>query len=159
VKHRAPMGWLEHRIPPPVVGLLAGALMWGISHVTPGLRFPFPGHVATAIAIAIAGMSLDLAALLEFRRARTTVNPLRPEKASALVTSGVFGWTRNPMYLGLAIVLVGWAVYLANAPALVGVAAFAGYLNRFQIAPEERSLEARFGAEFLRYREEVRRWL
>jgi protein-S-isoprenylcysteine O-methyltransferase Ste14 len=72
-------------------------------------------------------LSLDLAGVLEFRRARTTINPLRPENASALVTSGIFGWTRNPMYLGFAIVLFGWAVYLANPLALVGPAVFAAY--------------------------------
>jgi protein-S-isoprenylcysteine O-methyltransferase Ste14 len=151
--------WLEHRIPPPVIGLLAGAAMWGIDQVVPSLRYPFAGQQLLALAIGAVGLALDVAGLVEFRRQRTTINPLRPQKASALVRSGIFRLTRNPMYLGMATVLAGWGVYLANPLSLIAIPAYIAYLNRFQIAPEERALESRFGADFARYRAEVRRWL
>jgi protein-S-isoprenylcysteine O-methyltransferase Ste14 len=153
------MRWLEHRIPPPVVGLLAAAAMWGIDRLFPSLRFPFAGHVAVAAVIGAVGLAVDIAGILQFWKLRTTVNPLRPEKVAALVTGGILRWTRNPMYLGMAVMLLGWAAYLSNPLSLLGIPCFVAYLDRFQIAPEERALQARFGAEFLAYRERVRRWL
>ena len=96
---------------------------------------------------------------MEFRRGKTTVNPMTPEAASTLVTAGVYRWTRNPMYLGFGVALVGWAVWLANGAAFVPLFLYVLYMNRFQIGPEERALEARFGAAFTDYRKRVRRWL
>ena len=153
------MRWLESRVPPPLVGLAAGAAMWGIDRWLPSLRFPFPGHVALALAIGVAAFAVDVAGMVAFLRARTTVNPLRPEKASTLVTWGIFRRTRNPMYLGMAMLLVAWAVYLANPVSVVLIPLFVVYMNRFQIAPEERALESRFGAQFIEYRDRVGRWL
>lgn len=153
------MTWLEHRVPPPVIGLLAAAAMWGVDRLVPSLRFPYAGHVAVAAVIGIVGLAVDIAGILQFRKLRTTVNPLRPGKASALVTGGILHWTRNPMYLGMAVMLLGWAAYLSNPLSLLGIPCFVAYLDRFQIAPEERALQARFGAAFLAYRERVRRWL
>jgi protein-S-isoprenylcysteine O-methyltransferase Ste14 len=109
--------------------------------------------------LATAGACISLMAVISFRRARTTVNPLRPGTASTLVTGGIYRHTRNPMYLGLSIILLGWAVYLANAPALLLLPGFVLYIYRFQIVPEERTLAALFGAEYQAYRTRVRRWL
>jgi protein-S-isoprenylcysteine O-methyltransferase Ste14 len=133
--------------------------MWGLARLAPSLHSPFPGHIALAFVIGALGLLANIAGFLQFRRARTTVNPMKLEAVSALVTSGIFRWTRNPMYLGFALVLVAWAAYLANPLSLLGVAFLIAYLNRFQIAPEERVLERRFGEQFLAYRESVRRWL
>jgi protein-S-isoprenylcysteine O-methyltransferase Ste14 len=72
---------------------------------------------------------------------------------------GVYRWTRNPMYLGMAVLLLAWGLWLANGAALAVISLFVAYLNRFQIAPEERALQARFGDEFTAYRARVRRWL
>jgi protein-S-isoprenylcysteine O-methyltransferase Ste14 len=87
------------------------------------------------------------------------VNPMTPEASSALVVAGIFRWTRNPMYLGMLVVLIAWALWLSNALAFIVLPLFVAYLNRFQILPEERALQARFGAEFERYCRSVRRWL
>jgi protein-S-isoprenylcysteine O-methyltransferase Ste14 len=100
-----------------------------------------------------------LAGLAAFRRARTTVNPLQPDRASALVSAGIYRYTRNPMYLALAMALLAWGLWLGHAVAPCGVAIFVAWMNRYQIAPEERALAGLFGAEFERYRREVRRWL
>jgi protein-S-isoprenylcysteine O-methyltransferase Ste14 len=133
------------------------AAMLGLAWVAPALTFPIPSLLA--FPVAAVGVSLDAVALVHFLRSRTTINPLKPESASALVTGGIYRLTRNPMYLGLATLLLAWAFYLGNLAALAGVPVFILYMNRFQIAAEERALEARFGAEYAAYRARVRRWL
>jgi len=146
---------LELRIPPPVVAGVCALLMGFV----PELPFAFPGHRALALALAGLGIALGVAAVVQFKRARTTIHPQDPEKSTALVTSGVYRFTRNPMYLGMLTLLAAWALWLANAAALIVLPLFVGYLNRFQIAPEERALQARFGAAFADYRRAVRRWI
>jgi protein-S-isoprenylcysteine O-methyltransferase Ste14 len=133
--------------------------MWLVARFSPALAVDLPGRIVAALALAVAGAVVALAGVAEFRRVRTTVNPLRPDRASALVTSGVFRWTRNPMYLGLALALLGWAAFLAHPLAALGVPVFVVWMSRWQIPREERALEALFGAEFARYRTRVRRWL
>jgi protein-S-isoprenylcysteine O-methyltransferase Ste14 len=133
--------------------------MWIVARLAPALAVNLAGRLAAALVLALAGAAVALAGVSEFGRARTTVNPLRPERASALVVSGIFRRTRNPMYLGLAIVLLGWAWYLAHPVAALGVPAFVAWMNRSQIPREERALEQLFGAEFVRYKSRVRRWL
>jgi len=100
-----------------------------------------------------------LAGVFEFRRHRTTIDPVRIEAASSLVTSGIFGVTRNPMYLGLAAILLGAAIVLRSPLALVGPAVFVAYIWRFQIIPEERVMREKFGADYAAYRQLVRAWL
>ena len=148
------------RTVPPVAALLCVAVpMWLIARLAPALAVELPGRRAAALVLAGAGAAVALSGVAEFRRARTTVNPLRPERASALVVSGIFRRTRNPMYLGLAIVLLGWAWYLSHPLAALGVPAFVAWMNRLQIPREEHALEQLFGAEFEHYRTRVRRWL
>lgn len=153
------MTFLEHRIPPPIVGLLCGTAMWFAS--VPASSFATGGGIRAGLAILVCGLgfAVMLAGVVSFRRARTTVNPLKPESATALVTGGVYRYTRNPMYLGMLLVLLGWAVFLASPAALAGPVAFALYIQRFQIRPEERALEALFGEAFVQYRSRVRAWL
>jgi protein-S-isoprenylcysteine O-methyltransferase Ste14 len=153
------MHGLELRIPPPVVALLMAAIMWGISLAAPPVAMPAPLRVATAIAIALAGAVIAVAGVIALRRAKTTVSPLKPETTSSIVTSGVYGFTRNPMYVGLALALLAWAVFVSSAWALLALAGFVLYMNRFQIVPEERVLAAQFGASYSAYRARVRRWL
>ena len=154
-----PMQALELKIPPPVVALLIAGAMWGISLVAPLFEVPASIRVVAAATIALAGVGFTSAGIISFRRARTTINPLKPETASALVCSGIYGMTRNPMYVGLLFVLFAWAVFLSSAWALLGPLALVLYLNRFQIAPEERVLSAMFGSGYSAYKSRVRRWL
>jgi protein-S-isoprenylcysteine O-methyltransferase Ste14 len=149
----------ELKIPPPVLALLLLFVMWGISLLTPPIALPpFIPEVASR-AVALIGGALSLAGAISFRLAKTTVNPLKPEKASSLVRSGIYRFTRNPMYLGLLFVLLAGAMFLSSAWALVGPLAFVLYINRFQIAPEEKILAAKFGADYSAYCAKVRRWL
>lgn len=153
------MRTLELKIPPPVVALLVAGAMWGISRAAPLLDVPAFMRVAAAATIALAGVVCTLAGVISFRRARTTVNPMKPQTTSSLVCSGIYRVTRNPMYLGLGCGLVAWAVFLSSAWALLGPAAFVLYMNRFQIGPEEKALSALFGEAYSVYQSRVRRWL
>jgi protein-S-isoprenylcysteine O-methyltransferase Ste14 len=109
--------------------------------------------------LSLLGGVFSLGGIVAFRRARTTVNPHRPAKATVLVTTGVYRVTRNPMYLGLVFLLVASTVYLSVPLLLFGPLAFVLYIGRFQIRPEERVLAGLFGAEYSRYTSRVRRWL
>lgn len=150
---------LELKIPPVVVLAIVAALMWLGSRIAPAAGFPVPARVAIALGFAVAGVGIAIAGIVSFRYAKTTVNPLKPEGASSLVTSGVYRLTRNPMYLGAMTALVGWAIFLANAVGFVFVPLFVLYMNLFQIGPEERALASLFGPEFAAYLAKVRRWL
>ncbi|WP_273820971.1 methyltransferase family protein [Pseudomonas asplenii] len=151
---------MDNRIPPPLVATLFGLLAWFAARHLPGtLALAIEWRVGLALIVLLAGVTICLAGVFSFRRARTTVNPLRPETASALVRSGIYRYTRNPMYLGFATVLVAWSIFLAWPPALLGVLGFVIYMNRFQIGPEERALAGLFGRDFTQYCSQVRRWL
>jgi protein-S-isoprenylcysteine O-methyltransferase Ste14 len=153
------MRFLELRIPPPIVGLAVAAGMWVIAHQAAVVQLPKLLTLSVAAALGAIGAAVALAGVHSFRRARTTVNPLKPETSATLVATGVYSFTRNPMYLGMVLVLIAWAVYLASFWSLVGPAFFALYITRFQIVPEERVLHKLFGAPFAEYKKRVRRWL
>ena len=146
-------------MPPPVVAATAALLMWLLALPFPSLDLDLPARNAVAGIFAALALLIGAAAIYGFRKARTTIHPMRPQESSALVTGGVYRATRNPMYLGMLLILIGWAYIVANIAALAMLPLFVAYLNRFQIAPEEKALQARFGAEFEQYKGKVRRWL
>ena len=146
-------------MPPPIVAAVVAALMYWMARLFADASFEVPWRLAASALLFAIGAALDITGLVHFMRAKTTVNPLDPDAASVLITGGVYRFTRNPMYLGLATLLLAWAIWLGNLVALAGVALFVWFMNRFQIAPEERALEARFGSEYSRYRSRVRRWI
>lgn len=150
---------LDNRIPPPLIAASAALLIVLLSFL-PG-HFPLPYGLRIVLMIALFGMGmlLGIGGVIAFKRAQTTVNPLKPETASTLVVGGVYQYSRNPMYTGLALWLVAWALYLDSVIALAGVAVFVSYMTRFQIKPEERAMQALFGAQFALYKARVRRWL
>lgn len=150
---------LDNKIPPPVIAIVSGILMWWISSITSGIQVESSLRVLVALLMVSVGAFFCLAGFVSFRRARTTVNPLKPENATALVDTGIYRISRNPMYLGFAFFLLGWAVYLGSFVSWIGVPAFVLYINRFQITPEERALRALFGTEFESYKSRTRCWL
>jgi len=153
------MDSLELKIPPPAVALLLALLMWLSSSLVQPLQVPWSFRVATALCLAAIGQSISIAGMLSFRRAGTTINPFRPNASSSLVSSGIYRFTRNPMYVGLLLTLLGWAAFLASLSALVLVPLFVLYINRFQIKPEERALSSLFGSDYTAYKTRVRKWL
>lgn len=150
---------LETKIPPPIVAALLLAPMWLLSLALPQVPVAAPTRIYAAVAVALIGGAFSIAGAIAFRKAKTTVNPLSPEKASTLVTSGVYRVTRNPMYVALLLALVAWAVFLSSPVALAGPVGFIAYVNRFQIEPEERALSTLFGNMYAKYSSSVRRWL
>ncbi len=150
---------LELKIPPVAIALLVGVLMWTPTKFAPSFAFTLPAGRLIAVGVAVVGVVIAALGVITFRRAKTTVNPLDPGSASSLVVTGIYRRTRNPMYLGVLLVLFGWGLWLANALALPVAAGFILLLNRLQIQPEERILTERFGAAYTDYRSRVRRWL
>lgn len=150
---------LELRIPPlALAAAFAGAIALASAYA-PLLRLPIPGHRFAAASLAVAGLAIAVAGVAQFRRARTTVNPTSPERTSVVVTTGLYRWSRNPMYVGMALILLGAAAWTSTLAGYLLVAGFCAYLTRFQIVPEERSLVASFGPEYGRYMKRVRRWV
>jgi protein-S-isoprenylcysteine O-methyltransferase Ste14 len=147
------------KIPPVLVSVIFAALMWLVSRSTPGIDLPATLRVVCLVLFATAGAVIGLSAVVSFKKAQTTVNPLTLEACSSLVDSGMFRFTRNPMYLALLLGLAGWALFLGNVYSLALTALFVTYMNRFQIQPEEQALEAVFGEAFIDYQRRVRRWL
>jgi protein-S-isoprenylcysteine O-methyltransferase Ste14 len=139
--------------------LLLGCFTWLCAQQMSSLSFAFTGQSIAALALGLGGFALNLAPKLVFARAGTTVNPLKPETSSHLVTTGIYRYTRNPMYLGHAAILLGWVSYLGNAVGLFAVAAFILYVSRFQVQPEERHLSTLFPEQYAAYAKRTRRWL
>ncbi|MEO6004494.1 MAG: isoprenylcysteine carboxylmethyltransferase family protein [Opitutus sp.] len=147
------------RIPPVAVVVITGMLAWLGCRAYPALKVESAAGLWLTAALMAAGAGCSLGGVLSFRRARTTVNPMTPEAATTLVISGIYRFTRNPMYLGFALLLGAWATWLANPVALLALPLFVSYLNRFQIRAEEAALHARFGSAFTHYQAQVRRWI
>ncbi len=150
---------MKNKIPPPIVTLVFIIISFGISELWPSISF---GNVLPSqlpILVIIIAAIIMIWAVIAFRRAKTTVNPLQPEKASSLVTSGIFSLSRNPMYLGMLLILIAAVLQFANALNIVTVGLFTLYMNIFQIKPEEDVLTTLFGDEFKAYCRKTRRWI
>lgn len=144
---------LETRLPPPVLLVALLFVVWALPGSTAS-----PAQAMIGMAVVLLGFSINAWPKSQFRNAGTTVNPVRPEQSSVLITSGLYRYSRNPMYLGYALALLGWVVCQGKLLGLFAVAFFIGYITRFQILPEERQLSARFPAEYAAYKRAVRRW-
>ena len=149
---------LELKVPPVALVFLFGALMWLVSAYSP-FTIALPWRWWFGLIVCTVGVATALAGVLAFRRAKTTVHPLTPEATTTIVTSGIYRFTRNPMYLGFLLVLAGWAIYLSNLLDFALLPLFVWFMNRFQIVPEERALSAKFSHVFTAYKCSVRRWL
>ena len=150
---------LEHRVPPVVVWLSCAALTWQLARIQHQPRLTFAGRVPLVFLLVVASLFIGAGGLKAFQQNRTTVDPLAPERASQLVTGGVYGFTRNPMYVALAGLLAAWGVLLGRPAALLGVPVFVAYITQYQIKPEERALKRLFGQDYLAYKQRVRRWI
>jgi protein-S-isoprenylcysteine O-methyltransferase Ste14 len=134
-----------------IAGIVALHLLLPVTRVVSA-----PWSYLGAIPLAL-GVALNLVADSAFKRHATTVKPF--EEPSALVVSGAFRLSRNPMYLGFVLMLGGLAVLLGSLTPYAVVAAFAVAMDRIFIRLEEQTLQARFGADWLAYRARVRRWI
>jgi protein-S-isoprenylcysteine O-methyltransferase Ste14 len=153
------LSFLDLRVPPVFLTLIVAAAMWGTAPVSLSGAAGSLVRSVLAASIASAGLIFGLLGVAAFRRARTSVNPLRPSNVTSFVATGPYRLSRNPMYVGLLFVLIGWAFFLAAPANVLWLVAFVVYLTRFQIIPEERVLHSIFGATYDSYRRSVRRWL
>jgi len=147
------------KVPPPIQALVCGILMWAVDRQVPSGQFEFAIRLPMAILFAVAGIVLAVFSMLAFRRARTTVDPFHPEEASQLVVDGFFGYSRNPMYVSLALVLISWAIWLGCVYNVAVLILFVTYITFFQIKPEEEALRSLFGETYEHYCSTVRRWI
>lgn len=146
---------MQNRIPPPLLALALLLAMWLTAPPHPAPQW----SIVLAVGLFIAAGAFGLPALHAFRRAGTTIDPVRIGRATSLVTGGVYRFSRNPMYLSLALLLSAWAMWLGGAWVWAGPVFLVLWLDQLQIRPEERAMTARFGEDYLRYRAKVRRWL
>ncbi len=133
--------------------------MFGVSKIAPALKFSLGGSTGLGIGLAVIGLSSGIMGVMQFKKAQTTPNPKEIDKATSLVISGIYQYTRNPMYLGLTLILLGWALYLSNFLAFILIPLFMMYITRFQIRPEERMMAQKFGDKYRAYVSRVRRWI
>ncbi len=147
------------RFPPPLVyaGMLLLGLGIGRLLGDPPIGLDIKVASLAGMILAIAGLGLIFAALLRFRRAGTNPEPWR--QTTAFVASGVYRWTRNPMYLGMALIFAGLALIFDSLATLLLLPFVVILIDRQVIAREERYLEAKFGDDYRAYKDKVRRWL
>ncbi|WP_276167172.1 methyltransferase family protein [Zobellia alginiliquefaciens] len=146
------------RIPPAIVFVIFAGLMYLLATFSPVGYFDFFGRIYLTGALLVFAAIIAVAALFQFFRLRTTIDPTHPSKASKLVENGIFAFSRNPMYLALLVLLLAWGIWLGNAFNTLLAAGFVGYMNRFQIIPEELALLKLFGKRYKQYCLNVRRW-
>lgn len=150
---------LENKIPPPIIALVSALLMWGISTFSLDVGIPFITRFLLIMMFFLLGCFFIFSGLISFRRAQTTVDPMKPEAASSLVRSGVYRFSRNPMYVGLVLLLLALLIFLTSPLSIIGIIGFVLYINEFQIKPEEQALMKKFGRKFTEYQSKVRRWI
>ncbi len=155
---------LELKIPPLVVLFIIVVLMWLSANYLflPTSSAPEKTNLIlrllSSLVCIFAGIMIALLGVLQFRQAQTTIFPT-PKQTTTLVTSGIYRYTRNPMYLGMAFALIGCVIYFGHLYLLIWVASFVAYLTQFQIKPEERILTEKFADEYVHYQQQVRRWI
>ena len=148
---------MNNKIPPPIITLICGM---GIYFSRP--LFPKYNYISIDIIAAsflLLGIIILITAVLSFKRQSTTVSPLQPEKASYLVVSGIFKYSRNPMYLGMLLILISMTIKFNFVGGILIIFAFITFITKFQIIPEETALERLFGKEFTRYKKKTKRWV
>jgi len=153
------MKTLELKVPPIALVVISGGIMWLIAEFTPAISTTKSIEYWLAGGVLILGMLFCFLGVFEFRRKDTTVNPMKPEDSSSLVTSGIYTITRNPMYVGFLLLLVSWAIFLSSLFSVAVLGIFIAYMNQYQIKPEERMLQTMFGKDYEVYTKRVRRWL
>ena len=147
------------QMPPVAVTGIFAVLMWLVSLFTPNLDLPLSLRITVALALAAMGLSVIALAVKGFREERTSVNPMDLDRTSAIVTARIYRASRNPMYLGMLLCLLGFGWWLSNPASLAAAVLFVPVITRLQIIPEERALLGRFGSDYLAYCQTVRRWI
>ncbi len=150
---------LQLKIPPPGYALIIGFLMWALNSYFPVAHWIVSPWNKIGLVLIVLAFTMDLSSLFLFFKKHTTPSPFTPDNASTLVTSGLYKYTRNPMYVGLIIILTGYAIWLGSVTPFLVLPLFYWLITNMQIKPEEVILEKKFGEEYRNYKSRVRRWL
>lgn len=150
---------MQTKVPPPFYAFLAALLAIGANLLTPGWRVLPYLALWVGVALMVAGGFVVVTAVVQFKRAGTTIEPMDPSRTSTIVTTGAFRLSRNPMYLAMFAEVLGLALILRNPLALIGPLLFPVVVTVLQIIPEERALNLKFGAQYQDYCARVRRWI
>ncbi len=149
---------MKLKVPPVVVLFVFALAMYFLAKYLPVGYFDFFGRLELVKILLVIMILILILSLCKFFKAKASINPLKPEKTEVLVTSGIYKYTRNPMYLAMLILLLAWALHLGNAFNVLLAAGFVSYMNVYQIIPEEKTLADKFGKNYRLYCKKVRRW-
>ena len=150
---------LQLKIPPPVYAISIAIIMWLLNKYIPIVELIQSPWNKIGLGIIIIAASFDVWSLFLFLKKHTTPNPMKPENTTGIVTKGLYQYSRNPMYLGLLIILFGFGIWLGSLSPFLMLPLFYWLITEMQIKPEERMLEQKFGKEYLDFKNRVRRWL
>jgi protein-S-isoprenylcysteine O-methyltransferase Ste14 len=148
---------LNTKIPPPIVTATFGLIIYFSKSFSP--VYSFENSNMISVIFLLFGLGIFSAAVQSFKKHKTTINPLSPDKASSLVNSGIFSYSRNPMYLGMLLILLSVSFKFNISGGLFISFLFKIYITRFQIMPEEKAMAKLFGEEFITYKNQTRRWI
>jgi|TARA_Y100000389_G_scaffold124294_1_gene121660 protein-S-isoprenylcysteine O-methyltransferase Ste14 len=148
---------LNTKIPPPIVTATFGLIIYFSKSFSP--VYSFENSNMISVIFLLFGLGIFSAAVQSFKKHKTTINPLSPDKASSLVNSGIFSYSRNPMYLGMLLILLSVSFKFNISGGLFISFLFKIYITRFQIIPEEKAMAKLFGEEFITYKNQTRRWI
>tara|TARA_B100001559_G_C16360692_1_gene557248 strand:- start:173 stop:619 length:447 start_codon:yes stop_codon:yes gene_type:complete len=148
---------MKNTIPPPIITLICAILIYLSKSTFPALTFNYSGQIS--LLFLISGFCIILISFQTFRNKKTTINPIKIEKASSLVTNGIFKYSRNPMYFGMVLILISIGIKFNPYGGAVVVGFFVYFMTYFQILPEEKAMLKLFGEDFIKYKNKTRRWL
>ena len=143
-------------IPPPIVTIV---FLFVIFFTKDIFRFSIELPTLLGYITIVAGLIIIFVAAKQFKAVNTTINPTKPETASVLVSNGVFSYSRNPMYLGMLIIIIGFSIIHNLIAIIVFMPLWIIYMINFQIIPEEEAMKILFKEEFLNYSKKTRRWI
>ena len=148
---------MNNKIPPPIIALVCAL---GILFSKPFFReYSNVNNSSISILFFLIGIACFFFAIKLFKKHNTTISPLKPEKATSLIVSGIYMYSRNPMYLGMLFILISTYIRFNIIGGIISISTFIIYITKFQIIPEEEQLKRIFGEKFLNYKKKTRMWL
>ena len=145
------------KIPPPILVLILITSNYFSQNRLEIIYLPYK-H-STSVLILLVGSLILINPVFKFIKSKTTVNPVKFKKVNKLVTSGIYKYSRNPMYLGMILIIISTSIFYLNYISVVTPFIFYFWINRFQIKREEIFLKEKFGEEYLSYMSKTRRWI
>ena len=151
------MDKFKNKIPPTILTLLFLIFNYILSFNFLKIDIPYKYFFTTLLLIL--GFYIIIRSSRLFAQAKTSIDPLRPFKSTSLITNDIYKYSRNPMYFGYLLIILGSLVYLGNVISIIVIPLFIFTFNFLQIIPEEEALKDLFGPNYDDYLSKVRRWI